>query len=863
MRSPRLSILASLSTLTALAAVSVPSVASAAPPVPPTAVDFVVTLANNGAADQDIVLNLLFAPAGADTTVDDIQVDFTHPYDDGMHSFTGTTLFSLGTTCDGSEIGLGVVWNYTHPMTLLSTQDDLTIICEQASDGAREYRFTIDRSNADALEDNYEQWSVEATMGTPSVPTIPAACVSATGLGGGGDAYFITNPGNQFSPSGKSCNDAPVVSTVLVLDKSGSMGGTPAGWAETKSEALNRSVEDLFIVWQTRRAFEGGIPGLDRDFVGIRYFDSAASVSAPQANFVELVPQPAASNSIHSDNGDLSDWLDPANFPAPGGTTSIGSGILAAEAMMTSPTTPIGAGAADRKVLVVMSDGIENVFPKVMCVGAGDCGTVDAAAVYTPFAGEFDRISAVTVGSPATVNEAIHEALSYSYEGGVYLAANSFDGALDGELRTYFLAILEDFLQFETVQATRLGSAHVTPDEPYFTTFELGSTGHDSTIEVMWGGYEGVVALFPPGGLDPIALSGSRFIHADLPHLPGEWGLALYTFEGSPEEFYFAVLEDDDVMHAEMDVLHDTFEPGEDLTVQARITGAGDFPLTGVTVEVDVTAPALSVGEFLSEYWVNPYGQGQNDVSVASAVLDAALAALSDCAPDGPACTPPELQTTVTLELHDDGLDGDVTADDGLYTALFPSTAPGNYYFDFRTIGASTPQGETFARAKTVIRHVRTVPDPEETQISSVTFTNDSGQIQTTLTVRPLTRGGYAVGPGWDAYLTANVNGTLRRFTDARNGDYVLELFGNVDATATVEVAFITALRPLGDAEWETQGVIEGLTTQFLGEEKLGNPDDGTCSVGSSGRNRSGAVWLFGLLVLGAAARRRRIKLQS
>jgi hypothetical protein len=189
----------------------------------------------------------------------------------------------------------------------------------------------------------------------------------------------------------------------------------------------------------------------------------------------------------------------------------------------------------------------------------------------------------------------------------------------------------------------------------------------------------------------------------------GTWTLELVNSSGTsttvPSAQFYAIA--DLHLDAQFTIDKHSHTTGESITLTARITEDGK-PVTGADVRANCNNPVQPIGETLSTYAL-PADQ-----------LKQILAQYQEKKMEPPSI--PYIHMQIALKemgkkrlpvkdsgivLHDDGINGDRVAKDGIYTAVLKDVQfEGNYIFDFLAKGA-TKKGK-FARKENLATYVTT-----------------------------------------------------------------------------------------------------------------------------------------------------------
>src|SRR5262249_37364890 len=146
----------------------------------------------------------------------------------------------------------------------------------------------------------------------------------------------------------------PGVDTILVLDKSGSMASPALGnLPRSKIQALRAAVKDFVTVSDVLRINEGVNAPTER--LGLVFFDSISR----WASQLGIGAWNGLTQGLDTFNTNLKDTIaNNVDMVPAGGSTAMGQGLLAADGIFTTNT-------GNRKVVLLMSDGIQNVDPMI------------------------------------------------------------------------------------------------------------------------------------------------------------------------------------------------------------------------------------------------------------------------------------------------------------------------------------------------------------------------------------------------------------------------------------------------------------------------------------------------------------------
>lgn len=690
------------------------------------------------------------------------------------------------------------VYRYEFVLNLLSNYDPATLVDTMTANET----WTVELLRGSSPQGILAVCPISVYWEAPSsMPQTQVIFLGDPGAPTGTEPAVLLQAGDPFA--GRCGGLRPGVDVAMVLDRSGSMTTSSTG-GRSRFEILEDAIDDFVTVWADLRTAESTIPGADpaSDRLGFIFFnqDAAAWPSGTLdpdilRGFVDSGAEtsqydPTVAATIAGDS-----TLDPA------GLTSIGDGLQLADSILG------GASPTARKVILLMSDGMQNTTELVAVTGASDpCGE---GVVYThpsgnstcqPAAGDTGvldnqdgyQIYSVTIG-PSTVMQAEINQTIASATGGSYLNAEDEEELL----RPFFLQLLQNFLRFTSVETLRTATETITPGQ--VISYDLPVTGTTQTLHVSFmappGRAQYELRLIPPGDGNPIvenSTGGSMQITRAL-HGPdgtgepaGLWRAEIEIIEGGAdigETFSFVALVDDFGLRSEFGVANERAVPGDELRLEARIAEMGTL-VTGISAQPDgrviarLVRPGVALGDLLANSTAST--EPPDGTSDGWTGVDARLNRILSEDPDALA---PNLDEVV---LNDDGTDGDETAGDGVYSGLYPADLPGSYRFAFAVRGTA-PRAGDFARMQEAVIHVRPVPDPDQLELDVV---RSGGDLVATFT--PRTTVGTLMGPGWGTYFWLTVPGLEpAAAVDQLDGSYVATIPLNGNSPAGAAIHFI------------------------------------------------------------------------
>jgi hypothetical protein len=599
-------------------------------------------------------------------------------------------------------------------------------------------------------------------------------------------------------------------------------------------DALHTAATNFVNMWGSLPPATGSA---GPDSIGVVVFDT----SSPLSPLVPLtdVTNPANRTSV----------ISAVNAVMPGGSTSIGAGLQRADAMLA----PV---AGRRKVALLMSDGQQNtdpwvdastglvatfcLFDPVPCLGG--IGIVPTSKV--PLTNQ-PRIYTVTLGP--TVSAAINQDIAIKSKG-FYLNTEEPGGA--NLLSPFFLELLQNFLRFNSYETVRM----ISETTSYSAKIPISTTSLNAAFSLMWPSRLGPLRLTitPPGGAQPIVQENALGFISVVQSLPlpapfdptGDWKVQVEAVNpGAPTAlaktgtqgsipFDLHLMTDDTGIKTDLAIVPGDYKPGSEIKLRAKLTrfglpilGLGSHP--GDRIEVELIRPGESIGDMLSD-------------STASAV--------PSCPPSGPCDrqSPAEAKLANTLAqdpsklkrvkapsvaLYDDGKPehGDDVAGDGIYNALYTADMPGHYNFLFAA-ESTDPNTVRFSRQQLRTAYVRAVPDSDKTKTTFQTSiqpcllrtapvagpgttTNTSGSACNTLviTMKPRTKFGNRMGPGWANYFwftspgVASANAIRATDNPKLDGTYTATLNFTGNKPPDVFLHFEDVIAVIGDSVTQDQ----------------------------------------------------------
>jgi len=576
---------------------------------------------------------------------------------------------------------------------------------------------------------------------------------------------------SAFSPCQSAAPTAALVPAdiFMVLDESGSMAGATDVAGEQKIDALHDAAHMVVDVVDDYAA--------DGFELGAVSFSTAVTGTEALKNLAVPAEKTALENFI--------DGLAPTDL------TAIGQGINAA----------LGAfpgGSSDQKVVMLLSDGIQNVPPMLELAAPPPGAAVGGTALPADV-----RFYTVALGT--AVQEDLFDDLATSggipgfyYSGGTADIKANFAfwvaHVLGLDPDPPFPADAADAADTANDQNVVVGGGAGGGGVSSSTTFIVNRTVRRVTFLLTWAA-KGTDLRFhldtPAGPLTPPVSSfhpdrGYAAWTVRLPLLEqpanahvGNWVLRVTGPQGGPPAVPSVAyaLFDDPELRPQYTAGGAAPGAGEPLPLEVTIFENG-VPLSGLTVRAMVAGPGEGLGEALSAATVSLPPAGTDPGDAAAQKLALLLAQNPELLG--------RLSNVITLT--------EVTP--GVYRAELPAArtvAAGTYVMDFSIEGSGIVNGP-FHRSERFSRYLRVKPAVANTLVVGELgrLDRETGLQVIRLHITPRDRNNQRLGPGWGSYVrvTPSVGTAGSTVIDNLDGSYTatVEAPAGSDPEVVVEV---------------------------------------------------------------------------
>ena len=612
------------------------------------------------------------------------------------------------------------------------------------------------------------------------------------GIEAEGDEDFTHNADYNTSPACETPRDP--VDIVLVLDHSGSMASPAPGGTQDKIDLLKDAVE-LFVRSWTPYAVAG-------DNIGVVYFES----NVTQYHDPLLVPFLGnEENIIHS----VRDH-DPEDY------TAMGGGLQTAlNALTASPN--------DKKHIILFTDGMQNCSPMVrqllpdgvmpepnhdireepVDASQGvycDSGVVGAPGVSLEsyLTGDNIRLHTIGTGVSGVSWQDLLTNIANETDG-----ENHFTSAPDLDLFRFYEEDLVTALAGDTLELVKYKTGVMKKGQKKTTErFTINTFAKRASFILSWRNPSGRTALniklISPDGdgttVYPSQHKSNNYYHVATFDFPlyqqvingdriwvdhrGVWKMVIEEeyIEGSSVVYDASLLIDEARLEYEFEAVKKDYGTGDSILLTASVTEGNTVVHILTKVEAQVARPGLGTGTFLSTNVVSK-DDLEKDLPLHEDHFPSLVEKKTYLLVQDPGKREMLKPIRETILFYDDGFaeHGDVTAGDGIYSALVTDTAtPGTYSFKFHVEGKTFRSGE-FSRTRLVSTQVRVKePSIDNTIVNAVVIESGPDVYVDRISVTPFDRFKNYLGPGYrrDVEIAASAGTFDGPVVDNLDGSY-------------------------------------------------------------------------------------------
>jgi von Willebrand factor type A domain len=492
----------------------------------------------------------------------------------------------------------------------------------------------------------------------------------------------------------------------LVFDISGSMSlpAVPNGTV-SRMDAL-KSASQVFFNMLDDYAWLN-------DKIGLVYFSTDDTVFDPTSGDPNL--------ELAQDSAKVQLIANSIQAQVPTNSTSIGAGLQAANTHGFAADPP---GPVRKKSVVLFSDGEQNAPPNLDVVGQN---VQINGANYN-----VDNVCPITAGVMTAPGFDLQQKIANAKCGtlNAHILANQQTFA-QADLETHFLQLLTNFLVGDKVELVRDLTGKISRGANIPQKFLANASDTTLSLLLSWSATKQTPGI--EGGRDflPFRLIAPNGTQVDLTHrtklgrnasfttvhfplnqngaaVPskGEWTVELVGGQIRSQElnYHLVVLLDNPALASDYRIEANDIGTGEAIPLHVQITDGGT-PLLNATVTAELLGPDNGVGNILSRE-PTPSGTPNPAGDVLRSAAQGKLLLLSND-PQKAALFNSSSLPTVTLLDNGQAVNGDTTAGDGIYSALFRNNQKeGHYQFRITVRGTSAAQGD-FQRTRTLTVFVR------------------------------------------------------------------------------------------------------------------------------------------------------------
>ena len=559
----------------------------------------------------------------------------------------------------------------------------------------------------------------------------------------------------------------PRATVALVLDLSGSMLAPACPGCASRLQVLQEAAELFVQLW--------ALVGAPQDAIGVTYFRTNVTTLPLPPGGTALAPLAPSVATIVTDLR--------AQQTTPTSLTAMGGGLQAAIGAL--------AGVAAGRHIILFTDGMQNVFPKVTATGSqleiAGSGTpqsnVGATSPPTPLDQSLGiRVSVIGIGAGPAFVGLLQDIAAAT--GGL----THFTIAPDEDLRRFFVEELINALRGFSPQLVgyRRGTVAAAPARE---SFAVNAGVRKLVLKLSWKAPRKPTFRVERNGVD-VTRAGTivdgpfyRFVSFDATRAPvvrtgGTWTMRIQGATGDPYEA--AAIVDEPSLRVETSLGRRTYRVGDAVELGLRLSADGKA-LTGAKVQATVLVPRQSVGTLLAtkpERDGARAGRTEPGLTTAQRRIEALL-----LDKDARAGLRP-IAHTVALSEHGDGV----------YRASFRGvTVPGIYTVVFQVDG-QRPKVGSIRRTETLSTFVRFgSADARASALSLETLGGTTGQAEMAIRLRPRDAYGNFLGPdaAHDIHVALSDGMVAKEITDLDDGRYFISMLvpRSSDPTVTITVA--------------------------------------------------------------------------
>jgi hypothetical protein len=582
----------------------------------------------------------------------------------------------------------------------------------------------------------------------------------------------------------------------LVFDISGSMGlpAVPNG-AVSRIDAV-KSASQVFFGLLDDYAW------LD-DKLGVVYFSTTATP----------FPNPNPTNlRLAQDTAQMTPIAQNIQAQVPTAFTSIGAGLQSAD------TSGFAAdpGPVRKKSVILFSDGEQNTPPNVAVVGQN---VQINGANYN-----VDNVCPITAGLMTAPGFLLQQNIANAKCGNLnaHILANQQTFA-QADLETHFVQLLQNFLIGDKLESVRDVTGKITQGASLQQKFTASSNDAALSILLSWSVTK---AGNNEGGRDflPFRLTAPNGTQVDITHrikngfntsfatvhfplsqggaaVPpkGEWTIELLGGQIHSQElnFHLMAMLDNPGIATDFRIEAQDVGTGEGIPIRVRVTEGG-APVLNATVSAEILGPDNALGNVLSNE-PNPSGSPN---PAGDALRSAAQAKLLLLLNDPTKAGLFSSSGLPVINLADNGqaANGDTTAGDGVYSALFTNDQKEGHYRFLITVKGTSATGGDFQRTHTLTVFVRPKANAANTALTLLSsVTQPDGSVLIRLSATPHDAFNNFLGPDYLGFLRilSSEGSIVGQLEDKLNGSYEITYSlpsVNSNPTITLEVTGTTVV---------------------------------------------------------------------